>query len=1052
MKHKRNFLILTVLLLSACGGGKETSTSTSHSHEEHSSATSSSEHISTSTSSDQHSSETTSETSSEHSHTVSSEESSIEQEHNYSDSWSFDDEHHWHACIDEGYEDLRKDEAPHHYHPIELDPPTFEDEGFNKYICTICEHVYIEVIPPLEHNYYDEYEYYDNDYHIQYCSDEGYEDLTKKSPHEYDVDITEPTFEMWGLAKYTCKYCGYYYEEDIPPLEHNWGDWTFYNYYDHIRYCVDEGYESWSQTESHDMHEEVIEPTFEEGGHTHHWCSVCGWNYDDTYTNPLEHTYSNVFSHNETHHWRACTDEGYEDLIVDYEEHGTHGHFEEIDVYPTNDAPGHANWQCLQCGYVYNESIVNQKTQGMIFTPIDEGTAYSITGTDMYFNEYSYIPETYNGLPITEIGDRAFKGKSFTTITLPDTVTKIGDEAFMNTELTSIQWGNDIIHIGDNAFKNTKLTSITLPNKLQTIGDSAFENTLITSFDLPESLHNIGERAFANTPISEITLPDNIIETGFAVFSGCYHLTKISLPYFGQTRDLPRYNNSIGSVLAHYFGTDSYTGSTKYTQNYGYDNGILKIDTYIPNGLTDIIIRGGSIVPDYALNRIAGIKNIYLGKSIEHFGGYSFEEMTGLKNVYYEGDITDWACIDTKPTGTITGSSPLINLNNGIILYLEDENGTVQYQGKNFVIPQEVVVNFCEEIPSLFLTGLSQITSVTIKDGVTSIGDFAFNSCVNLKTLIFPDTVTYMGSNVFTQCSNIEVLRLSANAQGAYFGQFCGLKKLRQLYIPSISNSGSVACLGDFFANGDGTQVAQYPFESNTVYTRYIPSNLRDITIASGDVHVGFFSGCNMVEKVTFGEDIAYYGKSMFRANTGIQELVFEQYPFNEDSEAEDTSYSHAGIDRFLLGKLLSRYPFAGGQERIQAFAPADRKHLPESQWYVMYEESTLNICRCYVPTSLKKIEVKNGLVGPYALINLDPVEEVTFGKGVTLSYYSCGDMDNLRVVNLEAGIQFQSSFAGVFDQCPNIETVNFKGTEEQFLAIRDYLGITSTYQVNYVD
>ena len=189
----------------------------------------------------------------------------------------------------------------------------------------------------------------------------------------------------------------------------------------------------------------------------------------------------------------------------------------------------------------------------------------------------------------------------------------------------------------------------------------------------------------------------------------------------------------------------------------------------------------------------------------------------------------------------------------------------------------------------------------------------------------------------------------------------------------------------------------------------------------------------------------------MFRANIGIKELVFEQYPFDENSEAEDTSYSHAGIDRFLLGKLLSRIGFSGGQERLQLFAPADRKHLPESQWYVMYEESTKNICRCYVPESLAKIEVKSGFVGPYALINLDPVQMVTFGKDVTLSRYSCADLDNLRIINLEAGIQFKEDFGLVFDQCPNIETINFKGTEEQFLAIKDKLGITCSYTINYI-
>lgn len=35
--------------------------------------------------------------------------------HNYSNKWSYDGNKHYHACIDEGYKDLRKDEENHNY-------------------------------------------------------------------------------------------------------------------------------------------------------------------------------------------------------------------------------------------------------------------------------------------------------------------------------------------------------------------------------------------------------------------------------------------------------------------------------------------------------------------------------------------------------------------------------------------------------------------------------------------------------------------------------------------------------------------------------------------------------------------------------------------------------------------------------------------------------------------------------------------------------------------------------------------------------------------------
>ena len=1045
MRRGSKLFLLTTLLLSACGIRVQDASSFESSESKASSSDSGSSSAAPSAPSSS-SSPSAPSTSSEQSHEISS-----EIEHHYSSEWSSDDEYHWHACTDEGYEELKSDYGRHQYELEDHLDPTFETEGLNVYGCRICHHVLEETIPVKEHNWSEEYLFYDHEYHIQFCVDEGYEELTKKSPHDYNIVTTDATFETMGLREYTCKQCGYYYEEIIPVKEHNYGEWTFHNTYDHIRYCTDEGYESFYQTQAHDMHEEVVEPTFEEGGYTHHWCSVCDYQYDDSQTSPKPHNYAKVWSYNETHHWIACVDEGYEDLKINYAEHGAYGHFENVDVAPTADAPGHAYYECNQCGYVYSEGMVDQLTQGMIFKLNAEGTAYSITGiTQDYYDYDSHIPETYNNLPVTEIGDRAFKGVYRSSLTLPDNIASIGDEAFADSDLTEIYMGNNVIHIGDGAFKNTKITSVDLSSKLQTIGDSAFENTLIASFELPDSLHSIGDRAFANTPITEMTVPDNVLSVGFAVFSGCSNLTKVSLPFFGKTKDLPRGTYSTDTLLGHYFGDESYSNSTKYKQFRGVINSVTTyFETYIPSGFTDLVIRGGTIIPEFAFSFIGAIKNLYLPKTLTLFDYGCFNDMSGLKNLFYEGDITDWAGIDTHPQGAITGSSPFINNLDGLVFYLQDESGAKEFDGKHFYAPTEVVIDFCQQIPNLFLRGLTQLTSVTISNGVTSVGDFAFQNCTNLRTLIFPDSVVSMGPNVFTGCSKIQTLRLSANSSAVYRGEFDGLVNLRSVFMPSASG---VDMLGDLFRNGDGTLVYQYPYANNTAYTRYIPSNLSDITIAGGDIHTGFFSGCGMVKKVTFGKDVTAYGKSMFRGSNGITELVFEQYPFNENSETEISESSlHVGYDCFSLGKLLSKYAFGGGQERLQLPVPDDRRHLPESQWYVIYEDATIDACRCYVPTSLKKIEIQSGLVGYYALLNLDPVEELTFGKDVTLQSFACSDMDNLKTVNLEAGVTVQKYHGKVFHQCPNLETINFKGTEEEFLAIQDQLGITSSYTVNYI-
>ena len=102
------------------------------------------------------------------------EEAIAQLEHAYATEWSHDGENHWHACTDEGYEDLKADVAEHDWGSGEVTTPaTFEAPGVMTYTCE-CGATKTEDIAQLEHAFSDEWSY-TTTHHWHACIDEGYD-------------------------------------------------------------------------------------------------------------------------------------------------------------------------------------------------------------------------------------------------------------------------------------------------------------------------------------------------------------------------------------------------------------------------------------------------------------------------------------------------------------------------------------------------------------------------------------------------------------------------------------------------------------------------------------------------------------------------------------------------------------------------------------------------------------------------------------------------------------------------------------------------------------
>ncbi|WP_449016437.1 leucine-rich repeat domain-containing protein [Prevotella sp.] len=145
------------------------------------------------------------------------------------------------------------------------------------------------------------------------------------------------------------------------------------------------------------------------------------------------------------------------------------------------------------------------------------------------------------------------------------------------------------------------------------------------------------------------------------------------------------------------------------------------------------------------------------------------------------------------------------------------------------------------------------VKRVIIADGVTTIGDNAFNGCSSLTSVTIPNSVTTIGWRAFSGCSSLTSVTIPNSVTTIGHEAFSGCTNLQKVNIGN-----SVIAIGDNAFMGC--------------------SSLTSVTIGNSVTTIGHeaFSGCTNLQKVNIGNSVKTIGRDAFDNCTSITQISSE--------------------------------------------------------------------------------------------------------------------------------------------------------------------------------
>lgn len=670
------------------------------------------------------------------------------------------------------------------------------------------------------------------------------------------------------------------------------------------------------------------------------------------------------------------------------------------------------------------------------------------------------VPQNINGYPVTKIGYGAFDSNMATvSVTLPNTVKELDVRAFYNCRsLVRINLEN-VVRIGDNAFSLCeKLMNITLPDNMECIGKNIISGTALdysvrsgalylgnvlydyksnqneTSLTIKDGTYYIAKEAVDYSyNLTSVTIPDTVKIIDDYAFYMCDELENIQIPdsveYVGDGAfsKTPWFGNQPDGLVCIGKNVYRYKGVMEENTDLVIEEGMVSISSNAFATYEVFYLAGSK--PSEPEDSCAGLRSITIPSTVKYIGSNLFYGAKSLERITIsEGNArykSDGNCIvDTVNKTVIAGCKAIVIPTDGVNCI-----GAKAFYGSNITsitIPNNVTsigesaFANCLELETVTMpSSLSEICdrtfysckklkSITIPNGVYRIGERAFSTCKSLEEVRIPEGVRYIGESAFNSCGNIKNFYFPSSIKEIGFGAFSGIDSIENLYIHNLIKwfdinidsygSNPMQYANKIYLDGQPLEVLTIPNTVTEVPAKafYGAKGIKNIIIPYGVKEIGeyAFDGCEDAVNVVIANSVEKIGNCAFASCKSLVNI--------------DIPKSVKSLDYGIFRDCTSL-------ERVR-FLEESLSSIPHSMF-----------SGC---TSLKTVVLPSVLttIGWHAFSDCDSLETIVLPNSVSVieeyTFSGCDSLKNINIPSILTKIE-----DGVFEDCSSLESISISNS-----------------------